>query len=150
MWTWESTDSDDPSGQRYRYREGTTLFGPVSEHTYLILRAKEPWKWKPLSHIRLFKPYGLYSPWNFPGQNTGVSSLSLLQGIFPTQGLNPGFPHCRQILSPAEPQGKPKNTGVVADPFSRGSSRPRNWTRVSCITGEFFTNWGTEEAPKEL
>ena len=36
---------------------------------------------------------GLYSPWNSPGQNTGVCSLSLLQGIFPTQGLNPGLPH---------------------------------------------------------
>ena len=40
-------------------------------------------------------PHGLYSPWNSPGQNTGVGSLSLLQGIFPTQGLNPGVPHCR-------------------------------------------------------
>ena len=40
----------------------------------------------------------LYSLWNCPGQNTGVDSLSLLQGTFPTQGLNPGFPHCRQIL----------------------------------------------------
>ena len=36
--------------------------------------------------------------WNPPGQNTGVGSLFLLQGIFPTQGLNPGLPHCRQIL----------------------------------------------------
>ena len=43
-------------------------------------------------------PHGLYSPWNSPGQNTGVGSLSLLQGIFPTQGLNPGLPHCRKIL----------------------------------------------------
>ena len=43
-------------------------------------------------------PHGLYSPWNSPGQNTGVGSLSLLQGIFPTQGSNPGLPHCRQIL----------------------------------------------------
>ena len=43
-------------------------------------------------------PDGLYSPWNSPGQNTGVGSLSLLQGIFPTQGLNPGLLHCRQIL----------------------------------------------------
>ena len=43
-------------------------------------------------------PHGL-SPWNSPGQNTGVGiSLSLLQGIFPTQGSNPGLPHCRQIL----------------------------------------------------
>ena len=38
------------------------------------------------------------STWNSPGQNTGVGSLSLLQGIFSTQGLNPGLPHCRQIL----------------------------------------------------
>ena len=44
------------------------------------------------------RPHGLYSPWNSPGQNPGVGSLSLLQGIFPTQGSNPGFPHCRWIL----------------------------------------------------
>ena len=43
-------------------------------------------------------PHGLYSPWNSPGQNTGVGSLSLLQGIFPTQGSNPGLLHCRWIL----------------------------------------------------
>ena len=40
----------------------------------------------------------LYSPRNSPGQNTGVDSLSLTQGIFPTQGSNPGLLHCRQIL----------------------------------------------------
>ena len=40
----------------------------------------------------------LYSLWNSPRQNTGVGSLSLLQRIFPTQGLNPGLLHCRQIL----------------------------------------------------
>ena len=45
------------------------------------------------------RPHGLYSPWNSPGQNTGVGSLSLLQGIFPTQASNPGLPHYRQILS---------------------------------------------------
>ena len=43
-------------------------------------------------------PHGLSSPWNSPGQNAGVGSLSLLQGIFPTQGLNPGLPHCGRIL----------------------------------------------------
>ena len=43
-------------------------------------------------------PHRLYSPWNSPGQNTGVGSLSLLQGIFPTQGLKPGLPYCRRIL----------------------------------------------------
>ena len=44
------------------------------------------------------RPHVLYSPWNSPGQNTGVGSLSLLQGIFPTQGSNPGLPHCRRIF----------------------------------------------------
>ena len=50
-------------------------------------------------------------PWDSPGQNTGVGSLSLLQGIFPTQGLNPGLPHCKQILHQLN-KGKPKNTGM--------------------------------------
>ena len=40
----------------------------------------------------------VYSPWSSPGQNLGVGSLSLLQGIFPTQGSNSGLPHCRRIL----------------------------------------------------
>ena len=44
------------------------------------------------------RPHGLYSPWNSPGQNTGVGSCSLLQGTFPTQGSNSGLPHCRRIL----------------------------------------------------
>ena len=44
------------------------------------------------------QPEGLYSQWNSPGQNPGVGSLSLLQGTFPTQGSNPGFPHCGRIL----------------------------------------------------
>ena len=39
-----------------------------------------------------------YSPWNSPGQNTGVGSLFLLQGIFPTQGSNPDLLQCRQII----------------------------------------------------
>ena len=47
----------------------------------------------------ILQPYGLYSPWNSPGQNTGVGSLSLLHGIFQTQGSNPSLPHCRQLLS---------------------------------------------------
>ena len=53
------------------------------------------------------RPQGLYSPWNPPGQNTGVGSLSLLQGIFPTQGSNPGLLHCRRILYQLSYQGSP-------------------------------------------
>ena len=51
--------------------------------------------------------HGLYSPWNSPGQNTGVCSLSLLQGIFPTHGLNPGLRHCRWILYQLSHKGIP-------------------------------------------
>ena len=41
------------------------------------------------------RSHGLYNPWNSPGQNAGMRSLSLLQRIFPTQRSNPGLPHCR-------------------------------------------------------
>ena len=94
----------------------------------------------------LFAIPWLYSPWNSPGKNTGVGSLSLLQGIFPTQGLNPGLPHCRQILYQLSQKGSPRILEWVAYPFSRGSSWPRNQTGVSCIAGGFFTNWAIRGA----
>ena len=53
------------------------------------------------------RPHALYSSWNSPGQNTGVGSLSLFQGIFPIQGSNPGLPHCRWILNQLSYQGSP-------------------------------------------
>ena len=95
------------------------------------------------------RPHGLYSPWNSPGQNTGVGSLSLLQGLFPTQGLNPGLQHCRKILyqlshkgsppackcrrykrcrfnpgcgrSPGEGNGKPLQYSGLGNPMDRGA-----------------------------
>ena len=91
-------------------------------------------------------PRGLYSPWNSPGQNTGVGSLSLLQGILPTQGSTPGLLHCRWILYQLSHKGSPRILEWVAYPFSRGSSWPRNWTGVSCIVGRFFTNWAIRES----
>ena len=91
-------------------------------------------------------PHGLDSPWNSPGQNTGVGSLSLLQGIFPTQGSNPGLPHCRQILYQLSCKGSPRILEWVACPFSSRSSWPRNPTGVSCIAGIFFTNWAIRES----
>ena len=91
--------------------------------------------------------HGLYNPWNSPGQHTGAGSHSLLQGIFPTQGLNPSLLLCRQILYHLNHQGSPESGshsvvptfatpwiytvhGIlqarilerVAFPFSRGSS----------------------------
>ena len=52
--------------------------------------------------------HGLYSPWNSLGQNTGVGSLSLLQGISPIQGSNPGPSHYRQILYQLSHKGSPR------------------------------------------
>ena len=75
----------------------------------------------------------------FSGQNTGVGSLCLLQGIFPTQESNPGLPRCRRIL-PAEPQGKPKNTGVGSRSLLQWIFLTQESTGVSCIAGSFFTN----------
>ena len=104
------------------------------------------WKWKLLRHVRLLlTPWA--SPWNSPGQNTRVGSLSLLQRIFPTQGSNPGHLHCRQVLYQLSHKGSPRTLEWVAYPFSRGSSQPRNRTRVICIAGGFFTNWAIREAP---
>ena len=75
--------------------------------------------------------HGLYRPWNSPGQNTGVGSLSLLQEIFPTQESNPGLPHCRWILYQLSHKGSPR---ILEWAAYRGSSSPRNRSRVSCIT----------------
>ena len=83
------------------------------------------------------QPVRLLCPWDSPGKNPGVGSCSLLQGIFPTQGLNPGL---LWILYHLSHQGSPRILGWVAYPFSRGSFQPRNRTGVSCITGRFFTS----------
>ena len=53
---------------------------------------------KSLSHVSL-RPHALYSPWDSPGQSTGVGRRFLLQGLFPAQGSNPGLPQCRQVLN---------------------------------------------------
>ena len=75
---------------------------------------KNLWEWNEIkeskSHLVVsdsLLSHGLYGPWNSPGQNTGVGSLSLLQKIFPTQGLNPGLLHCRRILYQLSYQGSP-------------------------------------------
>ena len=97
-------------------------------------------------------PHGLYSPWNFPGQNTGVGSLPLF--------LSLSFFIC--VLSPVwlfatpvdcSPPGssvhgihQARTLEWVAISSSRGSSWPRDWTQVSCITGGFFYHRTTRES----
>ena len=80
-----------------------------------------------------------------PGKNTRVSCHAFLQGVFPTQGSNPGLPHCRQTLYCPNHKGSPRILEWVAYPFSRGTFRPRSQTGISCIAGRFFTSWATQE-----
>jgi len=92
--------------------------------------------------FKSLRPHELYSQCNSPDQNTGMGSLSLLQGIFPTQDSIPGLQHYRQILCLSH-KGSPRILEWVA--FSKESSWPSNWTRISLIAGGFFTNWAIRE-----
>ena len=74
--------------------------------------------------------HGLYTPWNSPGQNTGVGSLSLFQGIFSVQGLNPGLLQCRKILYQLSHKGNRRILEWVAYPT------------MSCW--ELLTEWSQE------
>ena len=85
--------------------------------------------------------HGLYSPWNSPGQNTGVGSLYLLQGFFPTQGSNPSLLHHRQILyqlshkkSPLSHRlsGLKQQTSVLSSEIQNGS----HWVKSSLPLGK--------------
>ena len=102
-------------------------------------------KWKSLSCVWLFA-----TPWTVHGflqaRLLEWVDFPFSQGIFPTQGLNPGLLHCRQILYQLSHKGSPRILEWVACSFSSGSSRPRNPTGVSCVTGGFFTNWAIREA----
>ena len=80
-------------------RQGKEKEGKIAERTKVKVKVT-------LSDS--LQPLGLYSPWNSLGQNTGVGSLSLLQGIVPTQGSNPGLLPCRQILYQLSHKGSPE------------------------------------------
>ena len=74
-------------------------------------------------------PQEWYSPWISPGQNTGVGTLSLLQGIFSTQGLNPGLLPCRQFLYQLSHKESPRKLECVTYRSSSGSSCRRYWNQ---------------------
>ena len=98
-----------------------SLFAKLGRH--LLVSAESEGESRSVSDFAT--PWTLYSPWNSPGQNTGAGSCSLLQGIFPTQGSNPGPLHCRWILCQLSHKGSPRILEWVAYPFSSGSSWPK-------------------------
>ena len=77
--------------------------------------------------------HGLYSPWNSPGQNAGVGSLSL-----PIPGIKPRSPTLQVDSLPTEPHGKPRNTGMGSLSLLQRIFLTRNQTMVSCIAGGYF------------
>ena len=96
--TWGSRDGLWPDHSRAC--SNATIFEFYSSDNGETIEVLRPSDWYSLVEVmsNSLRCPGLYSPWNSPGQNTGVGSLSLLQGIFPTQGSNLGLPHWRQIL----------------------------------------------------
>ena len=91
-------------------------------------------KCKSLSHVWLFATQAEILEW---------AAFPFSRRIFPTQGLNPGLPHCRRILYQLSHNKSLRILEWVAYPFSSRSSRLRNRTGVSCIAGGFFTNWAS-------
>ena len=97
-------------------------------------------KWQSSVMSDSLQPYGLYSPWNSPSQDTGVGCHALLQGNLPNPGIKPWSPTLQVVSSPAEPQRKPKNTGVGSLSLLLQIFPPRNWTgskvkvAQSCLT----------------
>ena len=90
-------------------------------------------------------PWILDGLWNSPGQNTGRGSLSLLQGIFPTQGWNPILSSFGWFIYQLSYQGSPRILDLPPP-----ADLPRNWTRVSCIASGFFFFLPTELSGKLL
>ena len=90
----------------------------------------------------------LHSPGNSPGQNTEMGSFTLLQGIFPTQELNPGLLHCRQIIYQLSYQGSPcaRKAGVK----NQSPGIPWQWLGLGAFTAEgagLIPGWGTKDPP---
>ena len=93
-------------------------------------------------------PHGLYSPWNSPGQNMEWVAVPCSRGSSQSR-YRTQVPHCRGILYQLNHKESPRILERVAYPFSSGSFQPRNWTRLSCIAGGFFTNWAIRDLHAE-
>ena len=78
----------------------------------------------------------LLCPWDFPGKSTGVGCHFLLQRIFPTQGLNPGLPHCRQTLYHLSHQGTWYKHHAKWTKGLDGNSSRQEWNRLPLLLPE--------------
>ena len=94
------------------------------------------------------QPHGLYRPWNSPGQNAEMVSLSFPSPVdLPNPGIESRSPALQWMLYQLSHQESPRILEWVAYPFSSGSSRPSYQTRVSCIAGGFFYQLSYQGSP---
>ena len=104
------------------------------------------WKWSHSVVSDSLRPCGLYParffpPWDFVGNSTGVGCHFLLQGIFPTQGSNPGLPHCSRIA------GRRLTVWATREAHTRGLDS----SHISALSGcgpRWL--WGAWMAPQQL
>ena len=88
------------------------------------------------------------SPWNFPGQNTGVGSISLLQGSSQPRDQTEVLLYCRWILYQLSHKGSPRILEWVSLSFLQGIFPSQESNQIACIAGGFFTNWATGKRPE--
>ena len=88
-------------------------------------------------------PHGIYSPWNSLVQNTRLEWVAFPFGSSQPRDHTQVSLICRWILYQLSHKGSPRTLEWVVYPFSSRSFWPRNWTRVYCIAGWFFTNWAS-------
>ena len=86
--------------------DGFCTTEPPEEPIWIIVHSYMKWSESHSVVSDSLQLHGLYSPWTSLGQNTIVGSYSLLQGIFPTQGSNPGLLHYRRIFYKLSHQGR--------------------------------------------
>ena len=127
-----------------------------------LLPKKELFAWASRSLIRSLLPTGCNVPWGAnslspmcPASFSNVLSILYSLSGFPILCLVAQL--CPTLCDPMDYIARQAPLSIrilqarilewVAYSFSRGTSRPRDWTRVSCVAGGFFTSWATRESP---
>ena len=139
-WTITTTtgaESSPHSAHRAGPREGGDKAGSFLTHTGEEQRSWQV-QWKSENHSDSLWPHGPYSPWNAPGQNNGVGSHSLLQGIFPTQRSNPGPLDCTQILCHLSHQRSPVRSSKGLGYWDH--SKVTSFICISCLESVIVTH----------
>ena len=126
--SWESRQVTDWEKRSAKHVPEKGLATRICKETQVLSHPVVPDSLRP----QWLQPTRLLCPWDSPGKSTGVGSHSLLQGIFPTLGSNPGLLHCRRILYRLSHQGSPRILEWVALSLLLGSTLESNQGLLHC------------------